>query len=80
MSEPRPKYFVTLRDLRDRCRLLASVEVGMAALGGGLIGKDASGKVVIHVKGQNITPRLVREFQDSYQMAVSHGIIKETNG
>ena len=82
MSEPRPRFPVTIDNLRHRCPLLASVEVGMAARGGGLIGKDAAGQTVVHVKGQNITPRLVQEFQNSYQLAVHAGIIKpkETNG
>ena len=85
MSEPRPRYEMTLRDLRQACPLLAKIEV----LGHGpsvagcqhvpgteqLVGYNAAGEIVVRAKGK-VTPALVKKFRDSYQTAVAVGIIK----
>jgi hypothetical protein len=79
-------FKLTLADLRRSCPLLASIEVtgfgpeyrcsGPSAPGTEqLIGKNARGEVVVRVKGK-VTPAKVQQFRNSYQHAVSAGIIK----
>lgn len=75
MSEPRPRYPMSMHELRQRCPLLASVDVAPDSLGSGIMGKNAAGEIVIHAKGK-ITPKLVTVFRESYQHAVHVGIIK----
>lgn len=73
MSEPVSRYTVTMRDLRARCPLLASIEVVEPE---GLIGKNHVGEIVVRAKGR-ITPRLIEQFRNTYQTAVSAGLIKQ---
>lgn len=71
MSELRNPYRLTLSDLRRYCRLLDEIEI----TDWGIIGKCA-GETVVRQKASSITPRAVEAFRNSYQLAVSAGIIK----
>jgi hypothetical protein len=83
LSKP---YQLTLADLRRSCPLLKSIDVvgGNEALSTGrslggreeeLVGKNAAGEIVVRVKGK-VTPAKVQQFRNTYQHAVSAGIIK----
>jgi hypothetical protein len=75
MSEPRPRYELTLRDLRAYCRGLAKVEVEGHGSTEELVGRDAGGFAIVRVKGR-VMPATVKKFRNSYQTAVAAGIIK----
>jgi hypothetical protein len=89
MSDTPSKYNVTLRDLRQYCRLLAKIEVtghGSSVAGctfvkgtEELVGRNAAGEIVVRVKGP-ITPKKTIEFRRLYQLAVAAGILKEAHG
>lgn len=85
MSEPRPRYPMTLADLRQYCRHLATIEVighsssfaGCSFVKGTeeLVGRNAAGEIMVRVKGK-VTPGNVIKFRNSYEAAVAAGIIK----
>ena len=89
MSDTPSKYNVTLRDLRQYCRLLAKIEVtghGSSVAGcqfvkgtEELVGRNAAGEIIVRVKGP-ITPKKTIEFRRLYQLAVAAGILKEAHG
>jgi hypothetical protein len=83
MSKP---YKLTLADLRKACPLLATIEVtghgpeyGCSHSMPGteeLVGKNQRGEIVVRVKGK-VSPANVQKFRNSYQFAVSAGVIKK---
>jgi hypothetical protein len=73
MSKP---YQLTLADLRLSCRLLAKIEVlGDGSRNEEIVGRNDAGEIVVRVKGK-VTPAKVQQFRNTYQHAVSAGIIK----
>lgn len=74
MSEPRPRYTITIDRLRRLCPLLASITVGPLD---NLIGRSFTGEIVVQTEPyKKVTPGQVTLFQDRYQYAVAKGLIK----
>ncbi len=69
-------YKLTLADLRQTCRLLDKIEVlGDGSRNEEIVGRNKAGEIVVRAKGK-VTPAKVEQFRNSYQHAVSVGIIK----
>lgn len=79
----RKPYKWTLADLRRDCPLLAKIEVeGKDSKSERLVGRSASGEVVVQTPPGAITPKKSMLFKDLYQTAVNRGVLKpkESNG
>jgi len=76
MSDPRPRYAMTLAELRRHCHLLASIDVAGSGRREGLIGKNAAGEILVQVWGVKVTPKLVEKFKDEYHRARAAGVLR----
>lgn len=73
----RKPYQLTLAELRLACPLLAKIEVGgQDSKSEQLLGRNASGEIIVCSIPGKVTPAKIAKFRNDYQHAVAVGIIK----